>query len=1257
MVVDFAKINVNEQPMLILQNLDDTPIGVLRLAFNVVAELCYNEVSTLTFDLPGIVNGVKTPNYDKVTGMRIIDLKNYGRFILVDPSVSDDGVELMKSCTAYSLEYEFTFKKLPLTEGTYNLWNPIAPKGTILGLITELMPSWKVGSVDSTLIDKYRTFDDSSDQNIYNFMKSDLQESYGCIFYFDTYKRLIHVRDVMNDAPISPVYFSVENLVKDVKVSEDTESIVTNLGVYGADGVDIRSVNPMGTSSIVNLRYFMTLDNFSQSVIDKYNLWEETFESYQQQYYNLTIEEALKTAQLVTEQAAMTTLQGELTSLENIQAVTIQAIAQGLKSQSDLNSVNVRMSAKKSEIAQKQSEIDSISAEVSSLNEQMVAINNKTVLSAFFTEDEYKIINRYLKEDSISEDSFVIPKVATYDTSGESVKVSGAIFNISRSEVIKVKNNFGKDIYSASGGVLECSTNGFVLRANLIRASLDFDSDNNILFTARVNDGTLNDAEFPNACVSISGTAISVSSNVKAESEINGAISSGSTLQFKINTANLYFTRSTTEYEQRTVEWDLFEYGKELLKKNAYPCYSFSLDIANFLALSEFTYFKNKLERGGRIYWKQRDGRILQPYLLNVKIPFEDLSNFEIELSSKCNAFDDSFNYEELVQSGATAGKTLDGSKWTYNQFVNSGAETSLSKFMKSALDIAKNNIMSSSGQDISWSESGLRLRKRVDGSPTEYEPYQIWMNNGSIMFTTDNWQTANLAIGQMVSEDGTLISGVIADSLIGKLIASNSMIIESEKKDGKTSVFRVDGNGASLHNATFDIYNANQVQITLNPYSGIAIGKYPLYDGDEYTIDEKNASFWVDTDGNVHIKGTLEGCDGKFSGELSAASGNFKGVVQASDFLDKSGKSMLTSDKNKFDSNYLDLGNIQIDGTTGNITMTGSINLQGNITWGTGSSPVRVLYGRSSYATPTSPYSSYPSSSSSGWHRSLSVSYDYYASYSYDGGNTWTSAMKIQGKDGRDGYDGADGSDANVTRGNIAKALYENSDDYYYDGIYSYRYNGRYYLAINASYILAGNIDADNIALTCGYGGFAKGYGSGSGGNRTYGSMMYGGNGEGNAPYFIVTDSGCRMTGLDEIGAMDFFITANGIYASEEITLRSDRRLKNTINYDFDRYDEFFMGLKPATFKYNNGRGGRLHSGFIAQDVEDALHNAGLSNMDFAGLVIAPIEEVNEADGITDNYYKLRYGEFISLNTHMIQKLYRRITKLENELQSLKEG
>ena len=137
MIVDFSKTNVKEPPLLVLQNLDDTPIGVLKYAFNVEADFYYNEISTLTFDLPGYVEGEKTPNYNRVVGMKVVDLSGYGRFLLQDPKENDDGIKLVKSCTAYSLEYEFTLKKLVLETGTYNLWNPVAPKGTILDLILE----------------------------------------------------------------------------------------------------------------------------------------------------------------------------------------------------------------------------------------------------------------------------------------------------------------------------------------------------------------------------------------------------------------------------------------------------------------------------------------------------------------------------------------------------------------------------------------------------------------------------------------------------------------------------------------------------------------------------------------------------------------------------------------------------------------------------------------------------------------------------------------------------------------------------------------------------------------------------------------------------------------------------------------------------------------------------------------------------------------------------------------------------------------
>lgn len=95
-------------------------------------------------------------------------------------------------------------------------------------------------------------------------------------------------------------------------------------------------------------------------------------------------------------------------------------------------------------------------------------------------------------------------------------------------------------------------------------------------------------------------------------------------------------------------------------------------------------------------------------------------------------------------------------------------------------------------------------------------------------------------------------------------------------------------------------------------------------------------------------------------------------------------------------------------------------------------------------------------------------------------------------------------------------------------------------------------------------------------------------------------------------------------------------------------------MRLKPARYQLKSGASGRLHTGFIAQDVERALSESGLTTKDFAGLTITPVEEVNEKDGIDDVFYRLRYGEFISLNTYMIQTLYRRISELEEKIKSL---
>lgn len=145
---------------------------------------------------------------------------------------------------------------------------------------------------------------------------------------------------------------------------------------------------------------------------------------------------------------------------------------------------------------------------------------------------------------------------------------------------------------------------------------------------------------------------------------------------------------------------------------------------------------------------------------------------------------------------------------------------------------------------------------------------------------------------------------------------------------------------------------------------------------------------------------------------------------------------------------------------------------------------------------------------------------------------------------------------------------------------------------------------------------------------------------------YIIATTSGVRMTAKNNaIVVMDDQITATDV-----IQEGSDRRIKNSISYEMEKYDDFFHRLQPSFYKMNKGRSGRFHIGFIAQDVEKAINDSGMTTQDFAGLV-RHSQDHEQVGEYADQYY-LRYSEFIALNTHMIQKLMKRVEELEKKLE-----
>lgn len=67
-------------------------------------------------------------------------------------------------------------------------------------------------------------------------------------------------------------------------------------------------------------------------------------------------------------------------------------------------------------------------------------------------------------------------------------------------------------------------------------------------------------------------------------------------------------------------------------------------------------------------------------------------------------------------------------------------------------------------------------------------------------------------------------------------------------------------------------------------------------------SINIGNGNFTVDEQGNLYAR------RGTFAGTLAGAKGTFGGTVQAEDFLDKYGNSMMDLAKEKFTAGYLDL-------------------------------------------------------------------------------------------------------------------------------------------------------------------------------------------------------------------------------------------------------------------------------------------------------------------------------------------------------------
>lgn len=380
------------------------------------------------------------------------------------------------------------------------------------------------------------------------------------------------------------------------------------------------------------------------------------------------------------------------------------------------------------------------------------------------------------------------------------------------------------------------------------------------------------------------------------------------------------YTDVMTENEKSDVSQELFEYAQRCLARMSVPRSTLEISCINFLLLDEFEDIANKFVLGNKILLDY-DNNQVAPILLGFTLVLsEDNTEILLKLGNR-NKLDDGFTF--LSDSFSDASKMATSYSFDLMKIEEMKEQTSqLNSYISDALNLSISNI-TNANETVDLGNTGLIVRN-VDDYNTA-----LWMTSGNIVFTDNNFQSAKMAIGKIKSPTGGNVYGVIADVVVGRLLAGQSLYIESD-----TNTFVLDSRGCFLTNAEFTITtDNNKNKIVLNPSEGISI--YKNSTKTIYLKSDGSAMFNGDIyGGQIYIGGNINNpSSAPFyvdkNGNMTATSGTFKGNISGSHISGTtiSGGSITIGSRFSVNSN----GNMEASGAniSGNVNITsGSLNI-----------------------------------------------------------------------------------------------------------------------------------------------------------------------------------------------------------------------------------------------------------------------------------------------------------------------------------------
>ncbi len=763
----FDSFNRYEIPTLTLANPSLRQLHTISEPKNYRAVLRFNAVSEMNFYVDD------TPEchhfFDLLIKDRLIHQENFGWFRILDTELVSSGTTPRKQISCMSFDSFLTFKQTNLAAGTYILYNPAEPEGTLLYELLKDSLTWKLGYVNPTFYSMARTFE-MPDTNIFAFLTDDVAKAYECLVLFDNEKMTINICTAEETVLDSGVPFRYDTIMKEIRIRDTQDKPVTAVSCYGAGEFSIRSVNPLGTPTIYNFEYVK--DMMSPELWEAVQAWQAKIDAATQEYADILT--ALKTSN-----SELLTLKSDLAKIEFI-------LESGKQVRDAWQTYTLAFSSNQATTAWK-----------AAINATSIESLRATILAAT-AYPAFPLASPYLEQVTLN-DRGIVP----------------AIVNIYACEKVVVAQNSAITAKEAQIADLE---------------------------STRMSQSD----------------ALSIPNNFTLEqrTELEKFI-------FGVDYTNEYvvITDLMTYPEIQEIGLELMKQGKSYLDRVAQPTFEFELDAVNYMFNPEYEGLIRSTKLGQTIYAEISEDDWVTPLLLEIDINWTEPDEFKMIFGNRFRLQSAQFTWKDINDEVAKVSSTISSELSDLIAPQRDGTISWIRNLIDNGLDAAKNHILAGKDQNMVLDEHGLLGRMALrdpNGNLTGYySDEQLKILNNLLVFTSDNWQNCRLALGKinLGTEDApNWVYGLIADAIIGKLLAGETLVITNDNGDPNLqNKFVFDGNGARLENASMVFTSTNgKMKIIINPTEGIKIQAPNASTG---AIEDK---FYVDGDGNLVIKGII---------------------------------------------------------------------------------------------------------------------------------------------------------------------------------------------------------------------------------------------------------------------------------------------------------------------------------------------------------------------------------------------------------------